>query len=354
MTRLVYILYSLCVLVCLVQCNTTAEGVRLDIAAEPFEHFSSYQFFKGELHNLEPNEGVLPYDLNSPLFSDYAHKARFVWMPKGKNANYTKDGILDFPVGTALIKHFYYYHDERNMGKGKRLIESRLLVKRKDKWDALNYTWDAAQKEATLDVIGGLQNVEWLDENGKNREVAYMIPNKNQCKGCHAHQEKLQPIGPKVRNLNKEFDYVDGRKNQLEKWAIMGYLSDYEASKTHPKVAKWDDVDSGSLHERAMAYLDINCGHCHNPHGPANTSGLHLVYEQALDNKLGIYKTPVATGRGSGGRDYSIVPGKAHESILTYRMESIEPAEMMPELGRRLVHEEGVALITKWIDDMEN
>lgn len=67
---------------------------------------------------------------------------------------------------------------------------------------------------------------------------------------------------------------------------------------------------------------------------------------------LGIGKAPVAAGKGSGGRMFSIVPGSPDESILVYRIESTDPGVMMPEMGRRLVHEEGVSLIREWIQSM--
>ena len=77
----------------------------------PFTRLSDYGFFKGPVHYLIPSNGVLPYTLNSELFSDYAYKARFVWMPQGSTAQYRKDEVLDFPLGTVLIKNFYYPMD---------------------------------------------------------------------------------------------------------------------------------------------------------------------------------------------------------------------------------------------------
>ena len=62
----------------------------------------------------------------------------------------------------------------------------------------------------------------------------------------------------------------------------------------------------------------------------------------------------MAAGLGSGGRSFDIVPGQPDQSILTYRIASIDPGVMMPELGKRLVHEEGVALIRQWIAAMPN
>ncbi len=327
-------------------------GVNVKIDKPPFETLSEYRFFAGDLANLEPNEGVLPYDLNTPLFTDYAKKARFVWMPDGKSATYRTGEVLDFPEGAVLIKNFYYENDERNAEAGKNIIETRLLIHRKKGWEAHSYVWNKEQTEANLDLVGDIRDVNWTNAAGEKVQAKYIIPNKNQCKGCHSYKGKIMPIGPKVRNLNKTYAYADGEANQLEKMNTVGYLAGFEASQEHPKVPVWDDEKTGSLHDRALAYLDINCGHCHNPNGPGGTTGLNLVYGNALDINLGVNKAPVATGRASGGHSYSIVKGHPEKSIMTHRMESTEPGVMMPELGRTSQHKEGLALITQWIKEM--
>ncbi len=323
------------------------------VGEEPFEQLSEYRFFTGDLADLIPNETVLPYDLNSPLFSDYAHKARFVWMPAGTSAVYHEEEVLDFPEGAVLIKNFYYNHDDRQIEEGRSIIETRLLVKTNAKWEAHSYIWNDEQTDAYLEVIGDIKDVEWIDQAGEKMKVNYIIPNKNQCKGCHYNKGIQEPIGPKVRNLNKSFAYADGEMNQLDKWSEVGYLTGYEPDAQHPRVAIWSEPSSGSLHERAMAYLEINCGHCHNPNGPANTTGLSLVHNASIDQTIGVFKPSVAAGRGTGGHQFNIVPGNPGESILSYRMKSTDPGVMMPELGRRLIHEEGLALIEEWIKEME-
>ena len=338
----------------LVQCQfSNKQGVQIPMANEPFEKLSDYGFFKGNLADLQPADRVLPYDLNSPLFSDYAHKARFVWMPEGKSAQYTTDHVVDFPEGAVLIKHFYYNHDEQRADKGRRIMETRLLINRKEEWEAIGYIWNEEQTEALYEVVGDIKEVNWTDDKGTARFVDYIVPNKNQCKGCHAYDGKQLPIGPKVRNLNKTFAYQDGTMNQLEKWASIGYLTGFKSTEVHPKVAVWDDAKTTDIHSKAMAYLDINCGHCHNPKGAANTSGLHLVADNELDLTLGVFKATVSAGAGTGGHDYSIVPGNPDESIMVYRMNSTNPGAMMPEVGRRLVHTEGVNLIRDWISQMD-
>lgn len=323
------------------------------IPTKPYEKLSQYQFFRGNLADLKPNDRVIPYDLNSPLFSDYARKARFVWMPEGTTATYTEGRVLDFPDGAVLIKNFYYENDETDASKGRRIMETRLLVNRNQDWEAIGYIWNEEQTEAIHEVVGDIKEVSWVNTSGQAQTTNYIIPNKNQCKSCHSHGKQQIPIGPKVRNLNKTFIYADGEINQLDKWASVGYLSGYDITQRHPKVATWDQENTGTLHERTMAYLDINCAHCHNPTGSANTSGLHLTVNNPLDLNLGIYKATVSAGAGTGGFTYSIVPGNPEESIMIYRMSSSNPGAMMPELGRSLVHMEGVALVSKWIKNME-
>lgn len=336
--------------VILLFCSCGNRGVR--VSSTPFPKLSDYQLFIGELKALNPAEGVLPYDLISPLFSDYAHKSRFVWMPETSNAKFIENEVFDFPIGTLLIKTFYYGKDERNISGERNLLETRILQNKGLQWEAFNYIWNDEQTEAYLDIIGDIKAVEWIDHGGSERQVDYIIPNKNQCKACHSNKGILKPIGPKAQNLYKDFTYSEGSRNQMDKWTEIGYLTGYDKSKP-PKTFVALDDNNEDIHKRAISYLDINCAHCHNPDGPANTSGLNLGSHVTNGLEMGIWKSPVAAGAGSGGRLYNIVPGRPEESIFTYRMESINPAEMMPELGRRLVHKEGLALIDEWIREMK-
>jgi hypothetical protein len=118
-----------------------------------------------------------------------------------------------------------------------------------------------------------------------------------------------------------------------------------------PRVPNAYDA-SAPLAQRARAYLDVNCAHCHNPEGPAHTSGLDLSWSQSDPALWGVLKRPVAAGRGSAGFEFSIEPGHPERSILVHRMASDDPGVMMPELGRTLVDERGVALMREWIAGM--
>ncbi len=329
------------------------EAVNYD-PTQPFcELLSSYRFFTDGAAQA-PNTGVLPYDLNTPLFSDYALKHRFVWLPDGTTAAYSARDSFNFPVGTVIIKTFAFPRDERDPSLGERLIETRLLARRATGWEAITYLWNEAQTEARRRVIGARVAVSYPTEAGGEFSINYQVPNTNQCKECHAeHNDVMGPLGPKARQVNRDHTYDDTVENQLTHWTAVGYLSGAPSPEQAPKLPVFDDPSTGTVEQRARADHDANCGHCHNPSGLARTSGLYLNIEEMEPARYGVCKPPVAAGQGSGGRRYDIIPGDPDGSILVFRMESTEAGIAMPELGRQAVHAEAVTLMREWITAME-
>lgn len=348
-----FILLSLCWSLAGCHSNTVNEAPTLDFEQLPYPQLSQYGFFKGKMQRLQPAIGVLPYEMATPLFTDYAHKARFVWMPAGAQAQVDERGYIVFPEHTVLIKNFYYPADFRDADSEKDMVETRLLIQRNGRWEAFTYEWNSAGTEADLMQVGNIRPVAWTSESGEKMQIDYVIPNKNQCKSCHNMNDAVQPIGPKVRNLNFELTYPDGATaNQLLRWQQEGYLAAGDYLPQHPAVPIWNEAQSGTLAQRAAAYLDANCGHCHRPEGPANTTGTFYHWEETELTRRGVGKAPVAAGKGSGGRHFGIVPGQPESSILVYRIESTDPGEMMPELGRVVPHREGIALLKEWIQSL--
>lgn len=316
------------------------------------QKLSEYGLFTGNGASQEPQAGVIPYDLNSPLFTDYTSKYRFVKMPPGTSAKYSENDAFEFPVGTVIAKTFAYPKDARHPELGERLLETRILLREADGWVGLPYVWNAEQNEALLEVAGSTFDVSWIHTDGSERTNNYIIPNANQCKGCHKQGETMTPLGPKARHLNGDFAYATGTENQLAHWSREGALQGAPPPGDAPRLAVWDDPHSGTLDARARAWLEINCAHCHNPAGPARNSGLDLLASQTNPTAYGVMKAPVAAGRGSGGLAYDIVPGNPDKSILVFRTGSTDAGIMMPELGKRLIHEEGLALLREWVAAM--
>ncbi len=295
---------------------------------------SDFGFFSDPARQ-KPSAGVTPYRLNTPLFSDGAEKLRFVYIPDGQQARADGEGLLNLPVGSALIKTFAFgAFDE---GGDRRLIETRVLLHRADGWLALPYRWNAEQTEATLAVAGGRMPVTtpW------GEEISYRIPNKNQCKECHGLDGAVIPLGPKARNLSTE--WLQGMVDAGDLDAMpMGADT----------IPLWEDRDTAPVEAAARGYLDVNCAHCHRPGATASNSGLDLRWEQHEPHSIGIMKRPVAAGLGAGGLLFDIVPGNPEESILHYRMASLEGGVAMPEMGKATLDKDGIAIVRRWIEQM--
>ncbi len=292
---------------------------------------SEFGFFL-DAYGRVPDRRLIAYELNTALFSDGADKLRYIYVPEGEAIRARGDGLLDFPVGTAIIKTFAF-----GAGADQRFIETRVLLHRADGWLALPYRWNEEQTEARLALAGGRIPITTPD----GEEISYRIPNKNQCKSCHSLNDAVIPIGPKARNLAPDL---------LEKLASAGKLD------TAPAVAKpmpvWGDTGASKA-SLARAYLDVNCAHCHRPGGGASNSGLDLTWEQQDSFAIGVGKPPVAAGRGAGGFLVSIAPGEPDKSILVHRMNSNVPGVAMPELGRSTIDTRAVALMSEWIEEMD-
>ncbi|MEX0902579.1 MAG: SO2930 family diheme c-type cytochrome [Pseudohongiellaceae bacterium] len=313
---------------------------------------SDWNLFTLRGGQLQPHSATLPFQPANALFSDYAHKLRSLWIPEGRRIE-TRDGELDYPVGTVLSKTFYYpvaaggrvlKQTDADLVSitmdDHRLLETRLLIRREQGWQAFPYVWNDDQTEAFLRVAGASERLSLNTEQG-TQNFTYFIPNENQCAACHVTDYPdggMQPLGAVSHQLG----------DQLMAIVERGWLD--EPPEPEP-VPRWQDT-ALPIKERAVAYLDINCGHCHSPTGPADTSALLLDGFHRSDLDRGRCKPPVAAGRGAGNLRYGMVPGQPELSILVFRMASGDPAVMMPELGRSLVHAEGVALVSDWIEEM--
>jgi uncharacterized repeat protein (TIGR03806 family) len=296
---------------------------------------SAFGFFNGSADR--PAQSLIPYELGTPLFSDYAEKRRFIYLPKGTKISASADGRLNFPVGSALIKSFGY----PDAGGKLRAIETRVMLNRAQGWVALPYVWRKDGSDADLRLGGTRLPAKFTKSNGQEMAISYAVPNKNQCKQCHSSADAVMPIGPLWQNM--VFQRGADRRRILKDNPSLAKLT---------AEARWDAGESGTLDQRARAYLRVNCGHCHAPKGSASNSGLFLDGLAKDAAAYGIGKRPVAAGRASGDLDFIIEPGKPERSILLARMKSIDPGIAMPELGRATAHDEGIELLEDWIAAM--
>jgi uncharacterized repeat protein (TIGR03806 family) len=314
------------------------------------ESLSALHLFDGDLSRLVPARDVTRYQINSKSFCDYADSTYLMKVPHGATIRYTPDGPFEFPVGTVLAQTLSYSDADQNGAR--RIVETRVLLRRDDKWIGLPYVWNEAQTDAQLELIGASIEIRRRLPDGQARQQTHIVPNFNDCKRCHRIGDIVTPIAVSARQLNCPSTAAEGdAKGQLAAWRRSGVLQGLPSGKL-PLLARWNDPASGTIDQRARAYLESNCAHCHNPRGAASNSGLQLASDVEKPSSIGVMKTPVAAGRGSGGLLFDILPGQPKASILLHRVRSVQAGVMMPEFGRTQVDEEGALLLTEWIASM--
>jgi uncharacterized repeat protein (TIGR03806 family) len=296
--------------------------------------------------------GVTPYDLNTPLFSDYAVKYRTVWLPAGSHVRYVAGDRFEFPVGTVITKSFGFPADFRVRDAAVKWVETRVLVHAADGWKGTSYVWDQPHQDAKVSPGGEVFKLSFIDAQGQVRTPNYLVPSQSECKKCHANDGTMITLGPRADQLNRDFAYADRTENELTRWSSEGLLTGAPAPDQAPKLAVFDEPSTGDVEARARAYLQANCSYCHNGNGEARTSGLVLVTTETDPYALGVCKPPVAAGKAAASQHYDIVPGHPEESILVYRMQATAPSIAMPELGRSLEHIEAVQVVSDWITAM--
>jgi uncharacterized repeat protein (TIGR03806 family) len=342
---------------------TPVSLVTVDLTQVPYPKLSDYKFFEGDMKEQIPALNVIPFAPSSPLFSDYAHKKRFVWMPTGMKATFVADSkALELPVGAVLIKTFYY--DNVQPDNVTKIIETRLMIHKAEGWIFADYVWNDEQTEAYLDLAGSYVPFSFKDENGTTRSVNYRIPSEVQCMVCHKYSEVINnevvttyiPIGVKPQNLNYNYNYGSVSKNQLTKWIEQGYLEDnFSFPTTGNTTVNYAD-NSKPLELRVRSYIDANCAHCHqqNRHCDYRPMRFSFAESGAVNGhtNMGVCVPTADMQDFPAAYNTIIKPGSIERSMLYYRINTTDESYRMPLHGRTLIHDEGVALIEEWINSL--
>ena len=279
-----------------------------------------YKIFAGEPVALIPGNGFQLYEPATGLFTDYAEKQRLIKLPAGKAIVAVNDGLPQFPDSTILVKTFYYFNDKRNISKGKRLIETRLLVKNNGQWIAGTYVWNETQTDAVLVSKGATTAVSWIDENANTRNITYRIPAPKDCASCHNSNNLLMPAGLKMRNLNRNVVRNNATVNQLQYLQNTGLLSPVDAARI-TSLPDWQN-EKYTIPERVRAYFEMNCAHCHNDKGSCARSPLRFGWE-----------IPLADTRIENNK---------------HRIINLMEKGRMPRIGTTIVDAEALTLIKKY------
>ncbi|PJZ84911.1 SO2930 family diheme c-type cytochrome [Leptospira harrisiae] len=354
--------FNLCIHYLLVLClfSFCSKKANLNLNGEAVkihESISQYKIFANiQKDHLSPIPNGFRYDLNTALFSDYAKKDRVIFLPDGTNMEYDSEKEFQLPIGSIISKTFSLPENFRTFsGQAGKRIETRLLIHQPKGWFAVSYVWNEENTDAFISYAGESIPVKFNNEKGEEDSFFYSVPSRNQCASCHqAYEGRTQtivPIGIKARHLNKTYAFENTTENQLKLMEKKGLLTGLPVFGVSKLADAFDTNET--IENRARAYLEINCAHCHQTRAAGGiNSKLILSYDESEGSLFGVCKTPGSAGKGGGGLRYDVVPGHPEESILHYRMATKDPGAMMPQIGRALVHREGVQLIYDWIKDM--
>jgi uncharacterized repeat protein (TIGR03806 family) len=277
--------------------------------------------------------GLLPYDVNSPLWSDGADKERFLAIPDDKAITINPDQDWDLPIGSVAMKTF-------SVG-GKR-IETRLFMRHDDGgWGGYTYEWNADGSDATLLPAG---KVRALGDT-----AAWAYPSRTQCLQCHSSAAG-GTIGLETAQLNRDSLYPSTNRisNQLATLDHIGMFSAPLAQLPADAPRLSDPAGPDPLEDRARSYLHANCAHCHRPMGGGQGT-MDLTYAQLLKDTVTCNADSTQGPVGSATK--LVAPGAPQDSILSLRMHAGD-AQKMPPVGVSVTDAFGTALVDQWIGSL--
>ncbi len=290
-------------------------------------------------HELAPQ--LIPFEINSPLWSDGALKRRFLLVPDGESIEYTDAGALTMPVGTLLVKEFWLERMADDPSS-RFPIETRFLVKRCDEgdclepWQGYSYRWNADGSEADLIDPGSTdERTDWTVTSGNGSEVVHthIYPARLNCTRCH-NAAAGRVLGLQAIQLDRPARYGDVVDNQLDTLAAIGVLTGLPSSRPARLPSSLDP--SYDYQSRSRAYYHANCAHCHRPAGERPTIDFRFQAPLAVDNICN-----------------KLTPGDGTGSLL-YTRDSTRGAGQMPPLATDDADDYQLGITAAWIDGLSS
>jgi len=301
-----------------------------------------------DTRTLTPGDGLIPYEIRVPFWSDGAGKLRWLAVPK-EQIRFAPQGEWTFPNGVVFVKTFELPVDDANPSV-KRRLETRLIVR--DSAGGVYgvvYKWRADNSDADLLSSSLTENIAVRTTNGGTRTQTWYYPSRKDCLQCHnSHAGGV--LGLKTRQMNREMTYATGvTDNQLRAWNHLGLfttkLNEGDISQ-FPTLAASDD-SSRSVEDRARSYLDANCSQCHRP--GVTVANFDARFDTPLERQ-GLVNGPVLIDERID-RSRVISPNDVWRSIAFMRVNTVGDIRM-PPLARETIDSQGVELLRQWIGSL--
>ncbi|MCA9237722.1 MAG: RICIN domain-containing protein [Planctomycetales bacterium] len=304
----------------------------------------------GDLRSLAASPGIVPYGVNSPLWSDNADKLRWVALPGDGRIEFAEDGGYRWPGGSIFVKHFDLTVNEQT--NEQRRVETRVLVLDQTGRNGygVTYKWRDDHSDADLLPAELDEQIEVVGADGTSRRQTWHYPSRQECLQCHTQKSGFV-LGPNTRQLNGDYAYPTGVvDNQLRTWS---YLQMFSNNIDQRDIAEFDhlvtvDDPHADLELRVRSYVDANCAFCHRP------GGTGAQWDARFDTPIELQQCIGGSVRETFGIAGAKVvsPANLQTSILYLRMTSSQPTQRMPPVGRNKVDAKAVATFAEWIESL--
>lgn len=300
---------------------------------------------------LTTASGILPYDIQSPLWSDGARKQRWLSVPEGTTVGYSDAGPYRVPPGTVFIKHFEMALDER-FPEERRRLETRFWIAVSDEAQyGVSYKWNEDQTDAELAIQSETEMLSIIGADGQARTQPYFFPGPADCRGCHNASAGFV-LGVRTAQLNRDVVYRPDRPalNQLAAWSSFGLLDTRlgaPEAELAPQLAPLSD-EAQSLEARVRSYWDGNCAMCH-----AGADGVVPGWDARYATEFEEQGLAAAPASPRAGASQLITPGAPDDSFILLRGNTTDPGLSMPPLGRNRVDDQYIDVLTRWITSLE-
>ena len=293
-----------------------------------------------------PHEGVIPYEINTPFWSDDAFKSRwFLLRNQDDRIAYSDNANWGFPRGATWVKHFEFEMLDEE-GVVQQPLETRILVRSTGGVFGASYRWNADRTEAYLVPLEGLTEEIEVVVDGDVRSQEWRFPSRFQCNECHTKTGGYA-LGFNTPQLNRMVDVEGVVVDQLLALDEAGYFDGgYAPGDERPRMVAASDENT-TIESRVRSFLFANCAQCHQPGGAGRgewSADFHVSLEDT-----GLINGDPQTTLGIDGAKL-IVPGDPSRSILVQRLANLGLSHM-PPLATSVVNEEAVGLLERWIVD---
>jgi hypothetical protein len=338
--------------------------------------------------------GLIPYSVNSPLWSDGAHKERYLALPgESPKIEFTNHRAWGLSDQTVIVKSFALEMEEGNPAS-RRYVETRFLTKQEGEWVGYSYLWNDEQTDATLVAKEGADRKFSIRTPRGPREQTWRYPSRSECMVCHSRAAGFV-LGLTTLQMNKDHDYggvVDHQLRVLEhlglfkvNWqaeATADIRKELEAAGLNEKkvneriqratatrgqreagispllarlpeqhVKLVDPYDpKQDLTQRARSYLHANCSQCHVEAGGGNAQ-IDLEFTTQADKMKLLDVRPLHHTFGLTEARL-VAPGDPGRSVLLHRV-SHRGQGQMPQLATTLVDQPAAALLREWIKSLK-